>query len=242
MLFVGAPGVGKGTYASRLAPMMDVEHLAAGDLVRDEISKGSELGLSIQDTVRTGGLVDDETMMNMIQAQLSGRGLLEPGSKGFILDGVPRTLGQAQAIDRGLKLDLVLHMTMDPEIIVLKMSARRLDKDGNVFNIAYLKQGEMNMPPLLPCEMVERDGKLYTEFGTEIVPNTHVACARALEGLTQRDDDTAEVIQDRMRVYEESTLPVVEHYRQQGLVIDFAVEGGTKQVMPGLLKALGVDA
>jgi len=241
MMLLGAPGVGKGTYASRIpaAVRETLKHVAAGDLIRDEINAGSPKGKEMKSIVEAGNLVPDELVAGMVTDHLASEGLLDdaPGSPGFILDGFPRTVGQAELLAAATPLDFVLEFTMKEEIVLQKMVARRVCRSCNeVYNYAYIKYANWDMPALLP------DGVEQPEPGTVLSDEAAAGAVCSKCGGTdiyQRADDTEEVIQRRLRTYEEETKPLVDHFEQHGLLESFEILGGVKTEMPRLLEVLG---
>ncbi len=145
--FLGAPGVGKGTFAGRVAPHFGIPTISSGDLIREEIKRGTALGASIKATNDAGQLVSDEIVTKMIATRLS-----QPDTKnGFILDGYPRRVSQAQALSRITPLDLVLNIDLREDILVLKAISRRVCSGcGKGYNVADIQNGDIRMPPLLP--------------------------------------------------------------------------------------------
>jgi len=240
MMLLGAPGVGKGTYASRIpaAVSQSLTHVAAGDLIRDEINAGSPKGKEMKDIVEAGQLVPDELVAGMVTDHLEAEGLLDdaPGGPGFILDGFPRTVGQAELLAAATPLDLVLEFTMKEDIVLQKMVARRVCRGCNeVYNYAYIKYANWDMPALLP------DGVEQPEPGTVLSDAAAEGATCSKCGSTdiyQRADDTEDVIQNRLRTYEAETKPLVDHFQQHGLLESFEILGGVKTEMPRLLEVL----
>mmetsp|Transcript_41688 Transcript_41688/g.102881 ORF Transcript_41688/g.102881 Transcript_41688/m.102881 type:complete len:259 (-) Transcript_41688:242-1018(-) len=235
VILLGAPGVGKGTYAKRLAPLFGLEHVVVGDIVRGHVKRGSDVGKAVAEATRRGDLVDDEIIMSLLLDHLKSRGL-EDG--GYMLDGVPRTVGQAQTVDALLRPDLALHLTMEEDIMLEKMIARRGGPDNSVLNIAYIKRSGWNMPPLLaaPTRWDEKTQTLFCEHGTALVPNENVQCAQCTHGLTTREDDTIDVCRHRLETYKMETAPLIVHYAP--IRLDFHIDGGVQQCMPTLLSRL----
>eukprot|EP00775_Hariotina_reticulata_P012064 gene12068-12205_t len=212
------PGVGKGTYASRIAAALNVPHIAAGDLVRAEIKSGSALGQQMQQIVSRGQLLPDEVIIAVLQHRLQqGQAA---GEGGFILDGFPRTVPQAQQLASITGIQLALNLSLRREVLVQKCCGRRICKHcGKNYNIAdiYLaaegERPEIVMPPLSPPPECE--------------PHLEV-----------RDDDTEEVVLKRLQVYEASAAPVEDFYRHHGLLLDFEITGGIPETTPRLMAAL----
>jgi adenylate kinase len=184
---LGPPGSGKGTYASKLKVTLGVPHISAGDIVRDEIKAGTELGKRIKKYSERGELVPDEVIIEMLQATLK-----EPNcAKGFILDGFPRTMPQADALGKIAEIGLVINLNVPDEIIIQRLSSRLVCRRcGAIFNRLTLKPKRDSI-----CD--ECGGELYT-----------------------RDDDRPEVIQERLNVYRRETAPLIQYYRNKELLKD----------------------
>lgn len=234
MILLGAPGVGKGTYARRLAPLFNLEHVVVGDIVRGHVRAGTELGRSIAETTRRGDLVEDGVIMALLADHLAARGLADGG---YVLDGAPRTLGQAATVDALLRPDLALHLTMDEDIMLEKMAARRIGPDDQVYNVAYIKRGGWDMPPLLPePPRMDAAGVLRCAHGAPLAPNELVGCAACTAGLATREDDRLDVCRHRLATYKAESAPLVQHYAP--IRLDFELDGGVEQCFPRLLGLL----
>jgi len=191
MIFLGPPGAGKGTYASRLTPILGVPHISTGDIVRDEIKAQTELGKTIKEYSDKGELVPDEIITKLLANRLR-----KPDhEKGFILDGFPRTIKQAEALDKISKIDLVINLNVPDEIIIKRLSNRlTCKKCGTIYNKLTLKPKKDNI-----CD--ECGGELY-----------------------QREDDKPEVIQERLNVYKKKTEPLIEYYKKKSLLKDVSCD------------------
>ena len=185
MIFLGPPGAGKGTYASRLTAILGIPHISTGDIVRDEIKAQTELGKTIREYSDKGELVPDEIIIKLLAKRLR-----KPDSeRGFILDGFPRTIKQAEALDKISKIDLIINLNVPDEIIIKRLSNRlTCKKCGTIYNKLTLKPKRDNI-----CD--ECGGQLY-----------------------QREDDKPEVTQERLNVYREKTEPLIEHYKKKSLL------------------------
>lgn len=188
MVLLGPPGSGKGTQAARVAGDLGMKHISTGDLLREAVKAGSELGKQAEGYMKKGALVPDEIMLGLIEEELSAL-----GDQGWLLDGFPRTLRQAEDLSRvlerlGQDIDRAILIDVPPEVIVGRLTSRRVCPNCNaVYNL------ESNPP--------EIEGRC-DECGT---------------GLVQRPDDEEETVRNRLRVYEEQTAPVIDYYRD-GLV------------------------
>ncbi|KAL2614132.1 hypothetical protein R1flu_025824 [Riccia fluitans] len=219
-VFLGCPGVGKGTYASRLSKLLDVPHIAMGNLVRNELKGSSPLSKQLSDAMEAGKLLPDEIIFNLLSRRLEQG--LAVGEKGFILDGFPRTISQAEVLEDVTEIDLVVNLKLREDVLISKCLGRRIcSQCGGNFNLAKIdikgEDGAPNifMPPLLPPP----------------------SCASK---MTVRADDTDEVVRARLRVYQEESAPVEEFYRSRGKLLDFNVGGGIPETWPNLLTALNL--
>src|SRR5208337_1903552 len=178
-IIFGPPGSGKGTYASRLQAKLGVDVIATGDLLREIMKEDTPLGRKVKGFVEKGLLGPSEVVTEVLKQRLAK----STSKKGFILDGYPRTVEQAEALEKLAKIDAVILLTVPEKIIVERLSSRRICKNcGEVYNIRFLK------------------------------PKTEGICDKCGGQLYQRSDDTSKVIKDRIAVYEEQTQPLLKHY------------------------------
>mmetsp|Transcript_10219 Transcript_10219/g.37969 ORF Transcript_10219/g.37969 Transcript_10219/m.37969 type:complete len:257 (-) Transcript_10219:191-961(-) len=220
VVLLGAPGTGKGSYASRAAKLLKVPHLTTGDLIRHEIAAESDLGREFQEYTLKGLLVPDELVIEMVKSALDKH----DKSQGFILDGFPRTLAQAAALDQYIDLHKVVNLTQREDIIVRKISSRRVcSKCGHTYNFAHIKEEGIDMPPLLPSE--------------EGVCDT---CGE-IDSLIQRDDDKEDVVKHRLQVYGQETEPLIDYYKKKNLLVDFPVMGGVHELLPHFISLISDD-
>ncbi|MET7367599.1 adenylate kinase [Streptomyces sp. NPDC005566] len=218
LLLIGPPGAGKGTQAVRLAARLSVQHLSTGDLFREHIDRDTELGRNAHTHMRAGLLVPDAVTIGVIQERLA-----RPDTeRGFLLDGFPRNLAQAEALDGILadaesRLDAVVDLEIPDAEVVRRIAGRRVCRRDNahIFHVEY-------SPPEVAgvCEVC--GGPLY-----------------------QRDDDREATVRKRLEVYRGLTAPVVGHYRAKGLVTTISALGHVQEVLDRALVAIGrgqVDA
>jgi adenylate kinase len=190
LLIMGTPGAGKGTQAKLLATQFDACHISTGDMLRDAVRSGSPLGREAQRAMDEGRLVPDDVVVGLVEERLGS----PECTKGFLLDGFPRTVAQAQALDallarRKQPLDGVVLIAVPREHAVERLSGRRVcERCGTMFHLRF-------DPPADPNR-----------------------CTRCGGPLLQRDDDREETILHRMDVYARETAPVLEHYRRVGLL------------------------
>lgn len=214
-IFLGPPGVGKGTYASRISPQLGIAHISTGDLLRDEVKAASPLGKKAREFMDKGGLVPDQLVIDMLLKRLK-----QPDCrKGFILDGFPRTVPQAEALERGLKVDVVINLLLAEDILLEKMLARRTcRKCGNIYNLADINRDGIKMPPILP----KKPG----------------VCDKCGGELYQREDENEKVIRGRFAVFRQQTEPLIAYYRKKGVLKDVRVIGGPEVMVPIVTRAM----
>lgn len=194
LILLGPPGAGKGTQATRLRKDFALPYIATGDLLRDHRERGSELGIEASKYMNGGKLVPDELVIQMILDMIES-----DGADGFLLDGFPRTVAQADALGAemaglGRRLTATLLIQAADEVVIRRLSGRRQCRQGHVYHV------DLDPP--------KHDG-VCDQDGTE---------------LYQRDDDRPEIVQRRLSEYHEQTEPLIEYYEQRGLLRRF--DGG----------------
>jgi adenylate kinase len=217
IVLLGAPGSGKGTQSQRLVERLGIPQISTGDLLRAAVARGTELGRQAKEAMEGGRLVEDSLVLGMIRERLA-----EPdAARGFILDGFPRNLAQAHALDRllaglGQPLDAVVQLEVDYAELVRRISGRRTCADcGRVFNV-------LTGPAAAASEPCPKTG--------------------AAHRLVQRPDDNEATVAERLRVYDEKTRPLVDFYRARGLLRVIDAAGDVDQVTRRLAQALGAAA
>src|ERR1700704_4293721 len=218
IVLLGAPGSGKGTQSQRLVERAGIPQISTGDLLRAAVARGTELGRQAKQAMDGGRLVDDSLVLGMIRERLG-----EPDTRrGFILDGFPRNLAQAHALERLLAalrqpLDAVVQLDVDYRELVRRISGRRTCADcGRVFNL-------LTCPP--------------AATHSELCPRTG-----APHRLMQRPDDNEATVAERLRVYDEQTRPLIDFYRARGLLRVINAEGDVDEVTQRLAQALAAPA
>jgi len=181
-IIFGAPGAGKGTYSTRMQNQLGVDVIAMGDIFRESVKQKTELGKKVKSYVEKGTLVPDEVVFEVLKDRLNK----VPKGKGFLLDGFPRTIAQAESLQSITKIDVVLMLDVPDRIIIERLTSRRLCKNcGAVYNIRFLK------------------------------PKVEGKCDKCGGELYQRSDDNEAVIRNRLQVYKTQTEPLVEYYRKK---------------------------
>lgn len=215
-------GVGKGTYSTRVAEALGMVHISAGDLVRLEMRKGTILGQLMAESVNKGNLLADQLILDVLQKRFQVEE--EAGIDKFLLDGFPRTVAQAVALEDIVDVQMALNLDLREEVLIDKCLGRRLcTKCGKNYNVADINlppsgaRPAIRMPPLSPPP--ECKGYLET-----------------------RSDDNEGTIRRRLEVYKASAEPIENFYRQRGKLIDFEITGGIPQTLPVLMDVLGPAA
>lgn len=208
IVLLGAPGAGKGTHCKRIADRYGVAHLSSGDILRRERAEGTELGKKAQSYMDAGALVPDELIVEMMSRAIA------KAKAGFVLDGFPRTVNQAEVLDQSLAksksgIDGVINLQVDDGIVLERITGRRsCPTCGTVYHVK-------NMPPKV-------DGR----------------CDKDGTALMQRPDDTEEVVRNRLETYYRQTKPVVDYYRARRTVHDIDANGNADVVAEVLFRLL----
>ncbi|KAF8402789.1 hypothetical protein HHK36_010880 [Tetracentron sinense] len=220
-VFLGCPGVGKGTYASRLSNLLGVPHIATGDLVREELSSSGPLSQQLAEIVNQGKLVSDEIIIKLLSKRLEAGA--DKGESGFILDGFPRTVRQAEILEGVTNIDLAVNLKLREDVLLEKCLGRRIcSQCGGNFNVASINiKGENGSPGI--CM-------------DPLLPPPHCASK-----LITRSDDTEAVVKERLRIYNDLSRAVEEFYRSRGKLLEFDLPGGIPESWPKLLQALNLD-
>ncbi|MBT2376618.1 adenylate kinase [Streptomyces sp. CB00316] len=211
IVLVGPPGAGKGTQAAYLAENLSIPHISTGDLFRANMSQGTDLGKQARAYIDAGQLVPDEVTIGMAKDRMAQSDAVS----GFLLDGFPRNVGQAEALDvmlkdEGVKLDAVLDLEVPEDEVVKRIAGRRVCRrdSAHVFHLSY-------SPPTAEGVCDVCGGELY-----------------------QRHDDSEETVRTRLEVYHTQTEPIIDYYRAQGLVVTISALGEVADVTARAMEAL----
>ncbi|MFE9930137.1 adenylate kinase [Streptomyces sp. NPDC005533] len=211
IVLVGPPGAGKGTQAAFLAKNLSIPHISTGDLFRANISQGTELGKQAKAYMDAGDLVPDEVTIGMAKDRMA-----QPdAARGFLLDGFPRNVSQAEALDEmlkaeGMKLDAVLDLEVEEDEVVKRIAGRRCCRNdsSHVFHVAYAP------------------------------PKTEGVCDLCGGELYQRGDDSEDTVRNRLEVYHTQTEPIIDYYKGQGLLVTIPALGEVADVTKRAMDAL----
>ncbi|WP_417081063.1 adenylate kinase [Mobilibacterium timonense] len=210
-VLLGPPGAGKGTQAVKLVDKYQVPHISTGDIFRKNISEGTELGVRAKSYIDAGKLVPDELTCEIVTSRL----LEDDCANGFLLDGFPRTIFQADKLDQflkenGMKLDIVINLSVPSEQIISRLSGRRICRScGASYNI-------VTIPP-------KKEG----------------VCDRCGGELYQRKDDAPETVASRLKTYDEQTAPLVDYYKNTGALADFDGTRDAEAIFGDIVQTIG---
>ena len=197
-IFLGPPGAGKGTLASQVAGEYNIPHISTGDIFRANIKNGTELGKKAKAIIDAGGLVSDEITIGLVKDRLSK----DDTKNGYILDGFPRTIPQAEALETFAKIDAAVNFDIADEAVVERLGGRVCCKDcGQMYHIKF-------NPPKTEGKCDKCSGELYT-----------------------RDDDKTEAIKHRLEVYRDSTAPLIDFYKNKGNLVNIDARPAPEKVL-----------
>ena len=210
VVLLGPPGAGKGTQAKLLQERFAARQISTGDILRQAVAEQTALGKQAAEYIRRGELVPDRLIIDLVAEQLKDKDC----EKGFVLDGFPRTIGQAQSLEAilkkmGIGLDCVLSVQVPDKLIVERLSGRRTCKGcGALYHLVF--------DP----------------------PRAAGSCNRCGGELFQRDDDREETIMNRLKVYDNQTAPLVSYYRERGLLREIDGVGGVEDIGKRVVRTL----
>lgn len=205
LILLGAPGAGKGTQAQKLVDRFNVPQISTGDLLRAAVADGTDLGREANEYMTAGKLVPDEVVIGLIEERLKD----DDCKSGFILDGFPRTMAQADKLKEITDIDAVVNLDVDTSILVARLTGRRTCKDCNaVFHMVF-------NPPKAEGVCDACGGELY-----------------------QRADDNEETVSSRVDTYNENTAPLIDYYKDSGKLQNVKGEGAIDEIFQNILNVL----
>ncbi len=203
IVLLGPPGCGKGTQAELMEDELGMEVLSTGDLLREAVRNETELGLQAKVFMDKGGLVPNELVIGLMKEKI------ESMDGGFVLDGFPRTVQQAEFLDGVVELDAAINLDVDDEELVSRLTKRRSCPECNaVYHLLYKPPAKENV------------------------------CDRCGSALYQRSDDSEETVRQRLEVYRENTFPLIEFYKAQGKLVDINGIGDIQEIFARIKEAL----
>ncbi len=208
IIFLGAPGAGKGTQADKISKRLGIPTISTGVIIREAVKLGTEMGIKAKEFIERGALVEDDVVIGIIKERLAKSDC----GNGFILDGFPRTVPQAEALDKmGIKLDRVISIEVPDEVICQRMSGRRVCAAcGASYHIT---------------DNPSKDGVTCDECGTP---------------LSIRKDDAPEVVASRLAIYHETTEPLIDYYSKLGILKTVDGNGSVMETSQKTAEAVGV--
>ena len=205
IVLLGPPGIGKGTAATKLSKKLGIPHISTGDMLRENIAQKTKLGIDAKSYMDKGFLVPDEVVIEMMKERLQKNDC----ENGFILDGFPRTINQAEEIGKQIKIDKVVNIRANDYVIIDRLSKRKVcGKCGFIYHLVYIKPKKEGI-----CDKC--GGKLY-----------------------QREDDKADAIKERLKVHRNETEPLINYYKEKGILVDVDGSGTPEEEFEGVLKAV----
>jgi adenylate kinase len=205
IVLLGPPGIGKGTAASKLSKKLGIPHISTGDMLRENVVQKTKLGIEAKSYMDKGLLVPDEVVIGMMKARIKK----DDCKNGFILDGFPRTINQAEKISKVTKIDKVVNIQASDDVIIDRLSKRKVCKKcGFIYHLVYIKPKKDNV------------------------------CDKCGSELYQRKDDEPEAIKERLRVYRKETEPLVKYYKEKGILADVDGSGTPGEEFEGVMRVV----
>ncbi|MFH0868319.1 MAG: adenylate kinase [Candidatus Woesearchaeota archaeon] len=205
IVLLGPPGIGKGTAASKLSKKMQIPHISTGDMLRENVAQKTSLGVEAKSYMDKGLLVPDGVVIEMMKDRVKK----DDCKKGFILDGFPRTINQAEEIGKEIKIGNVVNIQASDKVIIGRLSKRKVCKKcGFIYHLIYIKPKKDNI------------------------------CDKCGSELYQRKDDEPKAIKERLKVYRKETEPLIKYYREKGVIADVDGSGTPEEEFELVLKAV----
>ena len=207
IIFLGPPGAGKGTQAQKICSALNIPQISTGDILRRAMKEGTETGRKAKSFIDAGQLVPDEVIIDIVKERLA----MDDCRQGYILDGFPRTVPQAEALDTFATINCVIELDVKDEVLVERLSGRRVCvKCGATYHLSML--------------------------------NGKTTCDVCGEELIQRNDDKAETVLNRLKVYHDQTAPLIGYYENKGLLKKVDGAQGLENTFAAIMKTLGAQA
>ena len=207
IIFLGPPGAGKGTQAQKICDALNIPQISTGDILRRAMKEGTETGMKAKSFIDAGQLVPDEVIIDIVKERLA----MDDCQGGYILDGFPRTVPQAEALDTFATIDCVIDLDVADQELVNRLSGRRVClKCGATYHISML--------------------------------GNKTTCDKCGDNLVQRNDDKAETVLNRLKVYHDQTAPLIGYYEKKGLLKKIDGAQGMENTTAAILTALGAKA
>lgn len=207
IIFLGPPGAGKGTQAQKICDALNIPQISTGDILRRAMKEGTETGMKAKSFIDAGQLVPDEVIIDIVKERLA----MDDCQGGYILDGFPRTVPQAEALDTFATIDCVIDLDVADQELVNRLSGRRVClKCGATYHISML--------------------------------GNKTTCDKCGDNLVQRNDDKAETVLNRLKVYHDQTAPLIGYYEKKGLLKKIDGAQGMEKTTAAILAALGAKA
>ena len=201
IILIGAPGSGKGTQAKKIKDQLGYAHISTGDLLRAAVKEGTPLGQQAKGFMDAGKLVPDGLVIDLLREALE----TPEAERGFLLDGFPRTMPQAEALDAAVTIDKVVDLQVPFSLIEERVTGRRMSPSGHVYHVKYNP------------------------------PKAEGVCDVTGEALYQRSDDTAEKVKERLDKFDSETRPVIAHYRSKGVVVEVDGVGDPDEIFTRIM-------
>lgn len=205
IVLLGPPGIGKGTVATKLSKKLGIPHIATGDMLRENAAQKTKLGLDAKPYMDKGLLVLDEVVIKMIKERLQKKDC----KNGFILDGFPRTINQAEEIGKEIKISKVVNIHANDETIIGRLSKRKVCKKcGFIYHLVHIK------------------------------PKKEGICDKCGSELYQREDDKPRAIKERLKVYGKETEPLIDYYKDKGILVDVDGSGTPEEESEAVFESI----
>lgn len=187
IIFLGPPGSGKGIASQKIAPIFNIPHISTGELIRQSLKEENQIGKEIKEIMERGELISDEIIIEILKERISNKDC----NKGFILDGFPRTITQAEILNQIIDIDIAVHMNVTDNVVIERNSARITCKEcGKIYNLK------------------------------DFPPKMQGMCNNCKGEIIRRKDDDLEIMKERLEVYKKQTLPLIDFYKEKEILTE----------------------